>query len=180
MRGAPDFKAWPDAVCGKWKQEFLLWLSYEAGIEILVETGTCEGATPLALHDFFTEIHTIELHRPLFEVACQWIGAFPNVVMYLGDSGTVLPEIIRKFPDQPLLFWLDAHSSGPHTAQDNPLPREVEVIIRMCPDALIVVDDQTSLEEFKHLVPEGWRAEYRTGEIVMHKAGRYAIPPFES
>jgi hypothetical protein len=188
LKGAPNFKVWPDAVDGKWKQQFLMWLAMETGIDILVETGTCEGATPLALHNFFEEIHTVELHPELFHIAYKWIGGFPNVFMYPGDSAKILPQIIKQFPNQPLLFWLDAHSSGPHTAQDNPLSRELKVITNLCPNALIVIDDQMNGEfvdgEGRSTIdPDvdltGWHHEYRTGEVLMYKEGRYNIPPFD-
>ena len=43
MKDAPNFKQWPDSVDGLWKIELLRWLRYETGVDILVETGTCEG-----------------------------------------------------------------------------------------------------------------------------------------
>jgi hypothetical protein len=184
MNGAPNFSHWPDPVEGRWKQKLLIWLSLVTDIKILVETGTCEGATPLAVHPYFREIHTIELHPKLFEIAFHWIGKLSNVFMYPGASQEILPKILEQFPGEPLLFWLDAHASGPHTAQDNPLPEELKIITSMSPDALIVIDDQKDA-----LLPrEGfarprqypaWHREYRTGEILMHKIGRYRIPPFD-
>ena len=188
MKGAPNFKAWPDSVDGKWKQQFLVWLGEVCDTDILVETGTCEGATPLALHNFFEEIHTIELHGPLLEIARGWLGNIPNVFIYAGSSPNVLPMIINQFWKQPLLFWLDAHSSGPHTAQDNPLSRELKVIMKLCPDALIVIDDQMNGDfvdgEGRYILDAdvdltGWHHEYRTGEVLMYKEGRYSIPPFD-
>jgi hypothetical protein len=178
LKGAPDFVAWPDPVSGVWKQSLLIWLGQVCDIDILVETGTCEGATPLAVHHYFEEIHTIELHPGLLEIAKSWIGHFPNVFMYAGSSVTWLPYIINgRLKGLPMLFWLDAHSSGPHTAQDEPLPLELAIITRTCPDALIVIDDQkddTVPGEFP-----GWHREFRTGEIIMYKEGRYTIPPFD-
>jgi hypothetical protein len=188
MKGAPNFKAWPDSVDGKWKQQFLVWLGEVCDIDILVETGTCEGATPLAVHPYFEQIHTIELHEELFRIASSWIGDFQNVYMYQGSSPDWLPTIIGGFPDYRILFWLDAHSSGPHTAQDNPLSVELRIIMQLCPDALIVIDDQMNGDfidgEGRYILDDdvdltGWHHEYRTGEVLMYKEGRYSIPPFD-
>jgi len=76
--------------------------------------------------------------------------------------------------------WLDAHSSGPHTADaGDVLPRELEIITSSFPKALIVIDDQISAESIDHLVPKGWKSEWRTGEVIVYKEGQYKIPAFE-
>jgi hypothetical protein len=178
MKGAPQFRCWPDSVSGIWKQQLLVWLSEQIGAKVLVETGTCEGATPLAVHNSFDEIHTIELHPGLLRIAHGWLDEFKNVFIYEGSSPEVLPGIISNLKEQPIVFWLDAHTSGPHTAQDNPLPRELAVIMELCPDALMVIDDQAEFDLWQFEFA-GWHAEYRTGEIILHKEGRYVIPPFE-
>jgi len=93
----------------------------------------------------------------------------------------MLEDILNKdVPKEPVLFWLDAHSSGPHTADDgDPLHDELEVVMRLRPDALIVVDDRKDAEFEDTLDFTGWQKEYRTGEVIIHKSGMYNIPPFE-
>lgn len=185
MKGAPNFKQWPDSVDGRWKMEFLRWLGKITGIKILVETGTCEGVTPHFLQNDFTEIHTVELHPGLFENARARLSDIKHVTQYLGSSRFVLPEIITKLGSRPALFWLDAHSSGPHTADDgNVLPDEILAITKNCPEAVIVVDDMIGIGQFMGQVGAsfpmyGWRCEYRTGEILAYKEGHYSIPEFE-
>jgi hypothetical protein len=187
MKGAPGFTAWPDSVDGMWKIELLRWLGKAFGIKTLVETGTCEGITPFNLHNDFEQIFTIELHDGLFENARQRLAPFSNVKLYHGSSRTELDKVLNDVPEGPTLFWLDAHSSGPHTANDgDPLPDELLVIARRCPKALIVIDDMRGLGEFWGQVwsvstkLEGWTAEYRTGEIILYQDKYYSIPPFES
>ena len=194
MKPSPNFKQWPDAVDGKWKWELLRWLRYETGVDILVETGTCEGVTPYNLHDDFREIHTIEMHQGLFENAQERLRNFPNVHQYLGSSKEALEKVLLwHVPKGPVMFWLDAHSSGPHTADDGDvLPFEIKTIMRLRPDALIVIDDMHCVDfcepdpvtgrtyiEANGLDFSGWQREYRTGELLIYKEGRYKIPEFE-
>jgi hypothetical protein len=80
-----------------------------------------------------------------------------------------------------ILFWLDAHCSGPHTAGDgDPLEDELNVIMPRCSESLIVIDDMQNAE-LKHLNVDftGWHREYRTGEVIMYRDGVYKIPEFE-
>lgn len=185
MKGAPGFSKWPDAVDGMWKISLLRWLGREMKIETLIETGTCEGVTPFNLKDDFKEIHTIELHNGLYEGARRWLAPYKHVYCYHGSSRMMLRHILSDLHPQPILFWLDAHSSGPHTADDgNPLPDEVRVITALCPEALIVIDDQMGYDQFVGQMTDvdisGWTAEFRTGEILIYRPERYTIPPFEA
>lgn len=181
MKGAPDFKEWPDAVSGMWKIELLRWLGSITGIKILVETGTCEGVTPWNLQNDFDRIYTVELHKGLFESAAKRLSEIKNVYQCFGDSREFLRNFFEEPPTSPILFWLDAHSSGPHTADaGDPLAEEITIITQNCPDALIVIDDMMGLYDGRAISVPGWHREYRTGEIVMYKNGRYSIPEFES
>jgi hypothetical protein len=185
MRGAPDFKAWPDPVNGMWKIELLRWISQVANIDTLIETGTCEGITPWNLRNDFRKILTIELHEGLFESASKRLNELKNIKQYFGSSKNLLEQMIKDAQTQRILFWLDAHSSGPHTADDgDPLPFEIKTITSLCPGALVVIDDMRGLEPFvkqvgASLPAYGWHVEYRTGEIVLHKEGSYNIPQFD-
>jgi hypothetical protein len=183
MKGAPNFIAWPDAVSGLWKIDFLRWLQQQTEIRYFVETGTCEGITPMYLHDYFIDLYTIELHEGLYESSRKRLSEFKNVHQYLGDSRLILPYILLDCipTNEPVLLWLDAHGSGPHTAGngDDPLAEELKIITSLCPQALIVVDDMKDATLHQELDPPGWHREFRTGEILMHKEGTYSIQPFE-
>jgi hypothetical protein len=184
MRGAPNFKEWPDPVSGEWKLDLLRWLQKETHIDAMIETGTCEGITPWRLQDCFRKILTVELHAGLFESASKRLGEIPNVRQYFGSSRTMLAQMIKDAQSERILFWLDAHSSGPHTADDGDvLPFELETITKLCPCALIVIDDMMGLEQFLGQVStvnlSGWHVEYRTGEILVYRPENYTIPAFE-
>lgn len=184
MKPAPNFTAWPDAVSGEWKLELLRWLREQTGIEVLIETGTCEGVTPYRLRDEFKLIYTIELHDGLYQRSCDLLRPYDHIRCYHGSSRTILRNILKPGTDARILFWLDAHSSGPHTANDgDPLTDELLAITELCANALVVIDDMRSVNELRGQVHEvdltGWHIEYRTGEIVLHQEGRYSIPEFE-
>ena len=184
MRGAPGFKTWPDPVDGRWKWELLRWIGKETGITTLFETGTCEGVTPYELRNDFNPIYTIELHPGLYEVARQRLSPFPWIHRYFGSSKSQLRAILeRDVRPGPVLFWLDAHGSGPHTADDgDPLPDELDAIFSLRPDALVVIDDMRGHSEFMNSYGQhvdGLSVEYRTGEIILHRIGAYEIPKFE-
>jgi hypothetical protein len=184
MKGAPDWKVNTDSVNGSWKINLLEWLGKVTGIRTLVETGTCHGSTPFHLAGHFALIHTIELHDELFEISQRRLAKFKHIHCWHGSSRTMLPAIFQYVPDGPVLFWLDAHNSGPHTADDgDPLTDELAVITAAFPDALIVIDDMPDETLYnvpeRNAVLEGWHREYRTGEVIIYKEGRYNIPPFE-
>lgn len=186
MKGAPDFVKWPDAVSGVWKFELLKWLGQTFNIKTLIESGTCEASTPLALERFFDNIYTVELHPAMYQLSVERTAKFPHIHCYFGDSRQLLPVLVGRAATSPILFWLDAHPSDPEKSANagNPLPEEIGHILRLCPDALVVVDDMMGIDQFIGLTAPtdltGWKIEYRTGEIIMHQEGRYQVPAFET
>lgn len=184
MRGAPGWRRQFDSVNGVWKQELLVWLAQACGIRTLVETGTCEGSTPLAVHGHFDKIYTVELHDGLHDTSKRTLAHLPNVELFHDDSASFLGKLLPTLPrDLPVLFWLDAHRSGDHTAGDGTeLAREVAAIAESCDRPLVVIDDEPGAELLQVAAAgvslDKWTREYRTGEVIMH-LGNYAVPPFE-
>jgi predicted O-methyltransferase YrrM len=187
MKGSPSY---PEGVPGVWKVELLRWLADTQHINYMIETGTCEGSSCVALSNSFMYIYTVELHDGLYEHARQRFEDLyiRNVGQFKGSSKERLPEMLRACPPGPVLIFLDAHSSGPHTADDgNPLPTEIRAIVTTRRHAIIVVDDMHSLEDFfaaaeisaESLEVLGWKVEYRTGEVIIYQPSLYTIPPFE-
>lgn len=115
------------------------------GLKCLVETGTYNGHMIVATQKFFEQIYSIELFPPLFERAKERFRRLPNVSLFQGDSGDLLPHVM-SLVDQPILFWLYAHYSGDGTGkgvEDTPILREL-LHIRMHPEAknsVILIDD---------------------------------------
>ena len=90
------------------KQRAIAQFASEYNLRALVETGTNLGNTINVRKSSFREIHLIELNEWLASRAKQKFRNEPNVHLYQGDSGKVLPKILEQI-DEPCLFWLDAH-----------------------------------------------------------------------
>jgi hypothetical protein len=108
-----------------------------------VETGTYRGDSARALAGVFEHVHTIELSPELHEQARQ--AAPPNITFHLGDSATVLGEVLAS-ADEPLLFWLDGHwSGGPTAGADNECPVMAEIAAidgyALAAGSVILIDD---------------------------------------
>ena len=77
--------------------------------EVFVETGTFRGdAVREALLCHFSEIHSIEIHRPFYDNCILMFKDKPRVKLHLGDSSDCLWEVIKEI-DVPITFWLDGH-----------------------------------------------------------------------
>lgn len=113
-----------------------------------VETGTYLGETTLAMAAHYGTVHTIELHRELYEKAAARFADHPSIHCHHGDSATVLPRILEQL-DGPAVFWLDAHFSGDHTARakagDSPIEREVKLILDHDRRAHVILIDDARL-----------------------------------
>lgn len=78
----------------------------------------------------FEIIHSIELSPMYYEETCHRFENISQVKLWLGDSGSILVEVLAGV-DAPATIWLDAHYSGGSTAQGetlSPILRELECI----------------------------------------------------
>lgn len=78
----------------------------------------------------FEHVFSIELCQELYEKACYRFRKSPHVTIYQGDSGGVLPRIVRAL-HQPALFWLDGYYSSGDTARGRkncPVYEELDAI----------------------------------------------------
>ncbi len=122
-----------------------------------VETGSLRGEGVIeALRTGFTEIHSIELSPHYHSYCKDTFSHLPHVHFWLGDSATLLEEIIQKI-DKPITFWLDGHYSGTDTAKgsrNTPILQELAAIKRHpIKTHTILIDDVRlfSSEEFDHI-----------------------------
>ncbi len=193
MKGAPNWRKSGDSVDGVWKESLIPWLGKICGLQTLIETGTCQGSMIVACQPHFNQIYSAELSESYYRHSLKRVGHFLNVHLYWGDSRDMLPKMILDAPDEPLLFWLDAHPSGigscgPTADAGNPLAQEIQLINRYRPDSLVVVDDLPDGDFYFgddsegtliwREILNGWTRDYRTGELILHRGG-YSIPPFE-
>lgn len=115
------------------------------GADTLVETGTLYGAMLEATRHRFRLLHSIELDAGLATMAKRRFARRRSIHIHQGDSATVLPDLVADLPDQPVVFWLDGHYSGPGTAKGScttPIFDELAVIARARRqrDAVIIDD----------------------------------------
>jgi len=88
----------------------------KSGHSTLVETGTYLGEMVEAQKKRFKRIISIELGVDLFIKAQKRFQNDKNITIMQGDSGKVLPLIIKDL-NEPSIFWLDGHYSGGSTAK---------------------------------------------------------------
>ena len=109
----------------------------------MVETGTFMGDTMYALRNDFRVLISIELDPGLHARAQRLLRRYQQLRFVLGDSSQQLPEVILGI-DEPVVFWLDGHYSGPGTARgslDSPIWKEIDAIFaHQIRDHVILVD----------------------------------------
>jgi hypothetical protein len=126
---------------------------------IFIETGSYIGDGIQAAIDLgFKDIHSIELSEKYYELCKKRFTNNPNVTIHRGDSGVILPSIIKD-KDEGITFWLDGHYSSGDTAcaekYCSPIQQELDAIKKYShPDHVILIDDM------KDFTPERIRANY--------------------
>jgi hypothetical protein len=113
------------------KQSTIKEYQQKYGYTTLVETGTYKGDMVEAQKTIFDKIISIELGFDLFEKAKERFKYDKNVIIVQGDSGKVLPLILKEI-NEPVIFWLDGHYSGGITAKGDkkcPILEELDAIL---------------------------------------------------
>lgn len=133
-------------------------------IRTFIETGTYEGDMVEATRKIFDKVYSIELDMTLYKNAKQRFSRFKNITIIQGDSGKVLPKLLKSIKFS-CLFWLDAHYSGGITAKgelETPVIQELQSILNhSIKKHVILIDDAhcfvgqnnyPTVEELKKLV----------------------------
>jgi hypothetical protein len=144
-----------------YKQQVLREHAARFELRTLVETGTYLGDTLDALLDDFEELISIELDPRLARDAQGRFRHRRQVTVLQGDSGALLPGILKELT-APALFWLDAHYSGGITAhgpENSPLERELQCILESPLLHAVLVDDARLLGLFDGYPPQKRLAE---------------------
>lgn len=137
IRRFPEIARWIQAGCSgiappPVKRMVLSAYRKRYGLAQFIETGTHLGDT-LAYIAQQKTVHatSIELDETYYRSAKQRFVRYPNVTVLQGDSGKLLPDLVRQL-QSPALFWLDGHYSGGDTAKgelDTPVSAELEAIL---------------------------------------------------
>ena len=113
------------------KQEMIRKFQRKYGYTILVESGTFLGDMVAAQRSYFSNIVSIELDGYLFRKAARRFEHDAHIRIVQGDSGKVLPDILKDVME-PCLFWLDGHYSSGVTAKGEkecPVFEELDAIL---------------------------------------------------
>ncbi len=125
------------------KQKTLLEYKGKYNLSVLIETGTCYGGTIEALRNKFKKLISIEISPYLFSVVKEKFKKYPHIDLFEGDSGELLPNILKNI-NEPCLFWLDGHYSGDETGKgefDTPIYKELDAIYATKYKHVIIIDD---------------------------------------
>lgn len=132
------------------ENQFLKMLHSNTNASYFIETGTCYGHTTALASSIFPAkskcpcVHSIELSETLFRQAREKFKNNNNICLYQGDTIRILPSILQKIEDQPIIF-LDAHFSMGETAQgqkNTPILDELNIIKQSkFNDAILIIDD---------------------------------------
>ncbi len=154
MRGSPGPQA-PHMV----KQRLIREYARRFDLHVLVETGANYGHMIYVNQDHFREIYSIELDEWRVASAQHKFANRPHIRVLAGDSGAVLPRVIRNILE-PVLFWLDGHDFDIST----PVMQELDAIYQHpVQDHVILIDDARWFDG---------RTAYPTMEQLREKAAR--------
>ena len=157
--------------------------------EVFIETGTYKGKMVYAVMPHVKEIYSIELDQIHFERAGRRFIGHPNIHILQGQSGEVLPTILKNI-SKSCLFWLDAHWSGGSTTKgdlETPIMQEIECILNhtRAEEHVILIDDARcftgendyptleALERFIRNVCPDWVFEVKD-DIIRTHSSRYS------
>jgi len=125
--------------------------------DTIIETGTGGGdGVRQMLKAGFSAVNSIEAKDTYYTNCNEMFKSDPRVSLWFGMSKDQLPNILISIWN-PMVFFLDAHVSGPNGAghedymkkgnaslyaQDNCLTSELELILAHRKDHVIIIDDQ--------------------------------------
>jgi hypothetical protein len=126
------------------KQAILLRYQRARRFRTFVETGTYTGEMLAAMRPYFADLISIELAPAIYTATSRRFAGDPAVHLLLGDSGELLPQVLRTL-DHPALFWLDGHYMGAGTGRtqvDSPIDDEMSALLRHpVRGHLVLIDD---------------------------------------
>lgn len=125
------------------KQRVVLEHAAAKGARIFVETGTFYGHMLRACLGHFDRLVSIEVEPHFCRRAQKVFRRYRNVSVLRGDSGEILPDVLRTI-ESPCLFWLDAHYSGNVTGRaelETPIKQELAAIVSHPIRHVVLVDD---------------------------------------
>lgn len=130
------------------KQRVVLEYAALSRARVFVETGTYYGDMLQACLDHFDQLISLEIEKHFYQRAWRRLQRDPKVTLLHGDSGKLLPEVLRRI-DRPCVFWLDAHYSCGLTGKaelETPICSELEAILSHPVRHTILIDDANAFD----------------------------------
>lgn len=166
------------------KQQLVIDYIRRFSLSTFIETGTYKGKMVYAVMPYVNEIYSIELNETYYQNARERFTGYHNINIIHGQSGEVLPGLLKDI-DSECVFWLDAHHSGGSTAKgtlDTPIMQELECILnhRKATEHVILIDDACcftgendyplveNLKEFILNIHPDWTFEVKNDIIRAH------------
>jgi hypothetical protein len=113
------------------KQRTLIRYQTRYRLRTFVETGTYTGETVQAMSEYVDRVISIEVAPALHARAVKRFAGQSHIRLLLGDSATLLPEVLASL-DGPALFWLDGHYMGGESGRgtlDTPVMAEMRALV---------------------------------------------------
>lgn len=143
----------------------------EYGVKTFVESGTSYGDAVDALLPYVDEVYTMEAWKQAFDYSSKRFSRNPNVNIFFGDSGKILPKILPDIDSA--VFWLDAHYSGDGTAKldkETPILAELNALARANNSKYcIVIDDARGFGVWQDYPTVEWLEFYCSKYFPNHK-----------
>ena len=128
---------------------------------VFIETGTYKGGgVQVAINTgIFQEIHSIETHKPFYDMAVEHFKNEKNVCLYYGDSVDLLWGIIEPI-NTSITFWLDGHQcpDAKYGKERVPIMKELDIIAQhSIKKHKILIDDINLAGEIRDdWLGDGW------------------------
>lgn len=135
--------------------------------QIFVETGTFGGDAAIMASKLGFDVYTIELDKKQYDYCKRRFASYPNIKLFLGDSATILSDILGKIGDE-VTIWLDAHPIVDVLTEDNcPILNELNTIFKRHKKYKILIDDMrcfdvNTLEKIKSIASNIGVVSYET------------------
>lgn len=120
-------------------------LKYKA--PVFFETGTAAGDTTAVVAPLFKKVFSIEINKHFYENAKKRFANDKKIEIINGDSGKVMPDLMKNKIDTPVLFWLDGHYNSLQDVKSSneqvcPIFEELETIfIHPIKNHIMLIDD---------------------------------------
>lgn len=82
-------------------------LAEQLGVDLIVESGVCNGGSTTILGKYFTDIPIVSVDVVLKMEAVIRTSIFHNVTLATGDGNTLLPQMCELFADKKIAVLID-------------------------------------------------------------------------